>query len=71
MKTKEVTITEAQIVVDRQALLHIVRALDIGADQTPIPKALDALREPFFVDEITTGEARKDFSMNSFLLSAG
>lgn len=66
MQTKDVTITERQIVVDRQALLDIVRGLDIGADQSRLPKALDALREPFFVDEITTGEARKDFTVNTY-----
>jgi hypothetical protein len=66
MQTKDVTITEAQIVVDRQALLDIVRALDIGAKSDRVPNAMDALREPFFVDEISTGEARKDFSLNQY-----
>jgi hypothetical protein len=66
MQTRDVTITEDQIVVDRQALLDIVRALDIGADQARLPKAMDSLREPFFSDEISSGEARKDFSLNSY-----
>lgn len=66
MRTKAVIINEDQIVVSRQALLDVVRALDIGADRTRVPNALDDLREPFFVDEITTGEARKDFTMNQY-----
>lgn len=66
MQTKDVTIAETQIVVDRQALLDVVRALDIGADQGRLPNAMDALREPFFSDEISSGEARKDFSLNSY-----
>lgn len=70
MQTRNVIITEEQIVIDRQALLDIVRALDIGADQARLPKAMDKLREPFFADEISSGKARKDFSFNSYLLSA-
>ena len=66
MQTKDVTITEAQIVVDRQALLDMVRALDIGAKSDRLPRAMDALREPFFVDEISTGEARRDFATNRY-----
>lgn len=69
MTTKTVTITERQIVVDRQALLTLVRALDIGARTDDLPKALDALREPFFVDEITSGKARTDFSVNRYKIS--
>lgn len=68
--TKTVKITEDQIVVNRQSLLDIVRALDIGADNGRLPAALDNLREPFFSDEITNGKARTDFSMNSYHLSA-
>tara|TARA_R110000764_G_scaffold38885_1_gene86537 strand:- start:70 stop:264 length:195 start_codon:yes stop_codon:yes gene_type:complete len=59
-------INQSQIIVDRQALLTIVRALDIGAKDADIPKALDALREPFFVDEISSGKARQDFTMNKY-----
>ena len=66
MQTKDVTITECQIVVDRQALLDVVRALDIGADQGRLPGAMDALREPFFTDEISSGDARKDFTRNAY-----
>lgn len=67
METKQVTITERQIVVDRQALLIMVRAIDCGiTDRVTVPAALDDLREPFFVDEITTGVARRDFSMNKY-----
>jgi hypothetical protein len=66
MQTKDVTITSAQIVVNRQSLLDIVRALDIGAKSDRVPNAMDALREPFFVDEISTGEARKDFTFNKY-----
>jgi hypothetical protein len=65
-KTKDVTITAAQIVVDRQALLDIVRALDIGADNARLPEAMDSLREPFFADEMSSGKARTDFSLNSY-----
>lgn len=69
MQTKDVTITADQIVMDRQAVLDIVRALDIGAVSNTA-QAMDKLREPFFVDEISSGNARKDFSLNSYLLSA-
>ena len=66
MKTKDVTINESQIVVNRQALLSVVRALDIGQRSPDLPFSLDALREPFFVDEISTGKARKDFTLNQY-----
>lgn len=66
MQTKDVTITQDQIVVDRQALLDIVRALDIGAKASHLPFSLDMLREPFFVDEIIGGVARKDFTLNTY-----
>ena len=66
MKTKDVTITEDQIVVDRQALLVVVRALDIGAAHDNLPAAMDKLREPFFEDEVCSGAARKDFTLNSY-----
>jgi hypothetical protein len=66
MQTKDVTITEAQIVVDRQALLDIVRALDIRANIDRLPFSMDILREPFFVDEFSTGKARKDFTLNQY-----
>lgn len=65
MQTKDVTITESQIVMDRQAVLDIVRALDIGA-KVNTAEAMDALREPFFRDEISSGNARKDFTLNSY-----
>lgn len=65
LKTKTVTIDETQIVVNRQALLAISRALDIGAREN-LPGALDKLREPFFKDEIVTGTARRDFSVNKY-----
>ena len=61
-----VTITDRQIVTSRQALLDIVRALDIGATDVDLPKALDDLREPFFSDEIRSGVARRDFMMNRY-----
>lgn len=66
MQTKDVTITQDQIVVDRQALLDLVRALDIGAQNDRLSKAMDALREPLFTDEISSGNARQDFSLNSY-----
>ena len=54
------------IEVDRQALLDVVRALDIGAAHDRLPRAMDALREPFFADEISSGTARTDGSLNSY-----
>ena len=58
---------ETQIIVDRQALLDLVRALDIGAEaQDGLPAAMDVLREPFFADEISDGKARRDFSTNTY-----
>lgn len=54
------------ITVDRQALLDVVRALDIGVSQERLPGALDALREPFFQDEISSGTARTDGALNSY-----
>ena len=65
MQTKDITINEGQIVMDRQAVLNIVRALDIGA-KVDTARAMDVLREPFFVDEISSGNARKDFTVNSY-----
>lgn len=61
-----VTITDRQIVVSRQSLLDMVRALDIGAKNVDLPKAMDELREPFFSDEISSGIARRDFMMNRY-----
>ena len=53
--------------MDRQALLDLVRALDIGAEaQDGLPAAMDVLREPFFADEISDGKARRDFSTNTY-----
>lgn len=66
MQTKVVSINESQIVVDRQALLDIVIALDIGGRRDRVPKAMDVLREHFFVDEISSGNARKDFTLNQY-----
>lgn len=66
MQTRDVTITQDQIVVDRQALLDLVAGLDIGARQIRLPKAMDTLREPFFPDEISSGNARKDFTLNRY-----
>jgi hypothetical protein len=66
MRTKDVTITQDKIVIDRQALLDVVRALDIGSKVADLPRSMDMLREPFFVDEISSGEARKDFSLNAY-----
>lgn len=65
-QTRDVTITQDQIVVDRQSLLDVVRALDLGGWTDRLPRAMDSLREPFFEDEISSGEARKDFSLNSY-----
>ena len=68
MLTKDVTITENQIVVDRQSILDTVRALDIGAkvNASKLSQAMDNLREPFFPSEISSGNARKDFRMNKY-----
>lgn len=67
---KDVRLTPDQIVVDRQALLDIVAALDLGLGsherRQNIPHALDKLREPFFPDEFSSGQARRDFSMNTY-----
>lgn len=66
MNTKDVTITDRQIVVDRQALLDVVRALDLGGPTHRLPVAMDALREPFFEDEVSSGTARTDFTVNKY-----
>jgi hypothetical protein len=66
MTHKNVNIDHTEIVINRQALLDMVRALDIGATVANLPAALDLLREPFFVDEISGGTARTDFSMNEY-----
>lgn len=65
-ETKSVTINSDEIVVSRQALLDLVCAIDIGARTERVPLAMDALREPFFADEVATGQARKDFSLNKY-----
>ncbi len=54
------------ITVDRQALLDVVRALDLGATNGRLPNALDILREPFFPDEFSSGTARTDGKVNSY-----
>lgn len=61
-----VLLSDDQIVVDRQALLSLVRALDVGAKDVDLPKVMDVLREPFFSDEMSSGKARNDFSMNTY-----
>ena len=66
MKTKNVIITEDQIVVNLQALLMLVAAIDMGLRLHELPTAMDQLREPFFPDEFSSGKARKDFSMNHY-----
>ncbi|ETW11093.1 hypothetical protein ATO8_18779 [Roseivivax marinus] len=66
MAAKTVEIDHTQIVVSRQALLDVVRALDIGAGRERLPGAMDDLREPFFEDEVSSGQARTDFSLNSY-----
>lgn len=66
MQVKTVEISGKEIVVNRQALLDVVRALDIRADLFRVPKALDHLREPFFGDEMASGTARTDGSMNRY-----
>jgi hypothetical protein len=59
-------ITKDQIVVKRQALLDVVRALELGITDNRLPAAMDSLREPFFTDEVSSGKARTDNSMNSY-----
>ena len=66
MAVKELNIDHTEIVVNRQALLDVVRALDIGAKVADLPRSMDLLREPFFTDEISGGKARTDFSMNTY-----
>lgn len=61
-----VSLLSTQIVVERQALLDVVRALDIGVTGGRLPAALDALREPLFSDEMSSGKARTDFSVNKY-----
>tara|TARA_R110000737_G_scaffold274768_1_gene281641 strand:+ start:621 stop:824 length:204 start_codon:yes stop_codon:yes gene_type:complete len=66
MAIKNLNIDHTEIVVNRQALLDMVRTLDIGATVANLPAAMDLLREPFFTDEISGGTARTDFSMNEY-----
>jgi hypothetical protein len=66
MDTKTVEIDETQIVVSRQALLTLVRAMDGMSIPSTLPLAMDDLREPFFTDEVSSGVARTDFSMNKY-----
>lgn len=66
MSVKKITLDHTEIVVNRQALLTMVRALDIGHKSPDLPYSMDRLREPFFADEITSGKAREDFSMNTY-----
>lgn len=66
MQVKTVEISGNEIVVNRQALLDVVRALDIRADLSRVPAALDHLREPFFGDEFASGTARTDGSVNCY-----
>ena len=62
----QVELQEDQIVVNRQALLDLVCALDMNVRPDRLPHAMDKLREPFFSDEVSTGFARTDNSMNSY-----
>lgn len=64
--TQRMDVAATQIVVDRQALLDIVRALDIGAKVESLPASMDLLREPFFTDEMSSGKARDDFTINTY-----
>ena len=66
MAVKELQIDHTEIVVNRQALLDVVRALDIGAKVDGLAAAMDLLREPFFADEMSGGKAREDFSINEY-----
>lgn len=66
MAIKSVNIDHTEIVVNRQALLDVVRTLDIGAKVADLPAAMDLLREPFFTDEFSGGTARTDFSVNQY-----
>ena len=67
MKTMDTTISQDQIIIDRQALLTFVRYLDCNmGTSTDIAAAMDKLREPFFTDEISSGKARMDFSVNEY-----
>ena len=70
MTKKTVDIEYTQIVVDRQALLDVVRALDMGGPTDRLPRAIDKLREPFFTDEYSSGQARTDGTMNTYDLGA-
>lgn len=67
MPTKHVDIDHTQLVVDRQALLTFVRYLDCNmGTATDLAKAMDKLREPFFNDELSSGTARTDFTVNQY-----
>ena len=65
-RTERIEVAATQIVIDRQSLLDLVRTLDVGATVADLPASMDRLREPFFVDEISSGKARSDFSMNTY-----
>lgn len=66
MQTMDTVINQDQIIVDRQALLDLVASIDVGLRGDRLPRAMDALREPFFPDEISSGNARKDFAVNKY-----
>ncbi len=67
MPTKPTTITDDQLVVDRQALLTFVRYIDCNmGTANDLALAMDRLREPFFTDEISSGKARKGFAVNQY-----
>jgi hypothetical protein len=67
MITMDTIINQDQIIVDRQALLVLVRCLDCDMGTArEIVSAMDKLREPFFADEIATCKARKDFTLNKY-----
>ena len=65
MAIQDITIDHTEIVVNRQGLLDLVRALDIGA-KVDTAAAMDLMREPFFADEISSGVARTDFTINEY-----
>jgi hypothetical protein len=65
-RTERIEVAATQIVIDRQSLLDVIRALDVGAKVADLPASMDRLREPFFLDEFSSGKARSDFSMNTY-----
>ena len=67
MITMDTIIRQDQIMIDRQALLTFVRYLDCNmGTATDLASAMDKLREPFFTDEISSGNARVNFTVNKY-----